>query len=890
MTDADLTARCAAISRAVRGEGDLAAAIDDLLLLPAGLPVRGALAAGLIDRLLLPDWQPSAQQLQHLAALLAMADRDPPADPDWPRRRSAARALSLMLAAGEDRLWDLGAAMAELDTLPVGPGGEPMKNLARMFIRFQQARRHGDGSAADRLIEDFARIRDTLAEVPAMQPLLDLAELANQVLVASERGDDPMAALARLGEATAQLPPDHPVRVATENALTATKPIAPLLADPESPVDDTHLSALQKLADQTDLPDADRALYLSGIGSTAFARVRDPAEVDAGIERARDALRLTPAGHPRRPYHLGMMALGLFRRNELGGPLDDLREAAALLDEARELAGGPHHPQWSMINEMLSMARRRLPGVDRPWMAALEGLREYAWRALVQPNQAAVRVAVRDATKDAVDIARQCLGDGDPAGALRALDAGRGLTLFAATHTRGVAERLDQAGYARLARRWRAASTGGAADELPADLRAEVWSALTAAGGDTDLLDAPRLDEIRGALVALDADALVYLIPGEGVQSGYAVVAPVAGPPAYLTLPFLRVEDDVEVERYLTALARRELPTRDIATADKAFGSALDTMCDWAWRAAIGPLIERGLPRLTSPRPDRVPRVVLVPMGDLARIPWQAARGADGRYAVQRIAVSQAASARMMCHSAAMTPVPVTPLGLVVGDPDTDGAAPELPAARLEAYAVYRTFYRAARYVGRRLDGTPSLSGTGTPDEVRNWLTATTPAAGSMLHLACHGVIESSGPMTTSYLLLAGGDRLSAAELVELMGRTPDRDIGLIVLAACRTGLSIYGYDEAYSLGTALLAGGARSVLSTQWGIPDGATSVLMFLFHHHLVRRRLPPWEALREAQLWMLHPDHDLDVLPGPLRAQLAGADSADVAAWAGFMHWGQ
>jgi CHAT domain-containing protein len=302
------------------------------------------------------------------------------------------------------------------------------------------------------------------------------------------------------------------------------------------------------------------------------------------------------------------------------------------------------------------------------------------------------------------------------------------------------------------------------------------------------------------------------------------------------------------------------------------------------------PLVERYLPRLPA-HPDRPPRIVLVPMGDLARVPWQAARRPDGRYAIELIAVSQAASARMLVRSATLPAVPLGPAGLVVGDPDTREAAGALPAARLEAYAIRQTFYRGARYLGRRPDGSPSRSGPGTAAEVRAWLTNPGPAAGGLLHLACHGFVQEGGARATAYLLLAGGDRLTAEELVALLARTPERAVGLVVLAACRTGLSLNGYDEAYSLGTAFLAGGVRTVLSSQWSVPDSATSVLMFMVHRRLRAGGRAPWAALRDAQLWMLDPAREVPAdMPGPLRRQLAGVELGAVQAWAAFLHWGQ
>jgi CHAT domain-containing protein len=280
-------------------------------------------------------------------------------------------------------------------------------------------------------------------------------------------------------------------------------------------------------------------------------------------------------------------------------------------------------------------------------------------------------------------------------------------------------------------------------------------------------------------------------------------------------------------------------------------------------------------------------------MGDLARIPWQAARRPDGdrKYAVELVAISQTPSARMLHRSATLAPVPLSSAGLVVGDPDTGVRRLDLHAARPEAFAIRQVFYRGARYLGRRPDATTSPSGRGTSDEVRAWLATSDLAAGAVLHLACHGFVEIDSSPPTAYLVLADGRKLFAEELVRLMADAPDREIGLVVLAACHTGIAMTGYDEAYSLGTALLAGGARSVLSTQWSVPDDATSAMMFMFHRFLRTEHLPAWAALRAAQRWMLDADRVFpDDMPGPLRARLNPAELGDVVAWAAFVHWGQ
>jgi CHAT domain-containing protein len=111
------------------------------------------------------------------------------------------------------------------------------------------------------------------------------------------------------------------------------------------------------------------------------------------------------------------------------------------------------------------------------------------------------------------------------------------------------------------------------------------------------------------------------------------------------------------------------------------------------------------------------------------------------------------------------------------------------------------------------------------------------------------------------------------------------------VLAACNSGVSGRGYDEAFSIATALMLSGVPSVVSALWSVPDGATSAMMYMFHHYLRRHALPPRDALRAAQLWMLDPRRQAPPeLPASLRDLLAHSDPADVVAWAGFFHQGR
>jgi hypothetical protein len=858
------------IAHADGGTGDLEAGIAALFALPADAPRRSALAAGLIGEVLraggaaggLPD------QVRHLDRLMEIADQDPPHTPQWPALRAVSRAMVLTWAAAEGRLTDPQAASAEVEAL-----GEqfaesryaPLFASARLALRYAAGVAEGDRGALSDAVDGIAGLRadPRFTARTATDPHADVLAKAAAVMSANENGGDVAQALRDLEAAADRLPPGHSLRATVHRA---TSMLSAVTGGPPERV----AQATAMAADPT-LSDADRALYQAGLAVSALETETDPARMDPAVEDLRAAVALVGRDDPRLPFFLTGLALGLYRRSEVTQRAADLDEAAELLSRARDLAAGPQHPQWQMINEMLADIRARRGGTSDPHLLAVEGLRAYLWKVMIQTDLKRATAAVRDAARDAVDISRRCLGAMDPAAAIRALDSGRGLALFAATEVHTVADRLMEAGLGDLADRWRAAAATGDPARLPAGLRHEVMTVLTRTSAAAALLDPPTLPEIQNALRTVDADALVYLVPGEPGLTGYGVIAPAAGPPSYLGLPNLIPRDD-DVEQYLRA------------AGDKELEASLDGLCDWAWRAAIGPLINTYLPRLTR-APGRVPRIVLVPMGDLARIPWQAARGGDGTYTIQHLAISQAASARMLCHSAALPPVPVTPAGLVLGDPERPAEA-RLGNARLEAYAIQRTFYPGARYLGRRPDGSVSPSGAGTREDLRRWLTSRTAGSGTMMHLACHAHTEPG----RSYLALAGDAELRAEEVIGLLGAAPEHTIALIVLAACRSGVALNGYDEAYSLGSAFLAGGARSILTTQWEVPDRVTSRLMYMFHHYLVVQHLPAWEALRQAQLWMLDRDRRLpDGAPHQLGTRRSAA-AHRVVAWAAFTHWGQ
>lgn len=874
----------------------LRAALDDFDAIPAGLPGRAKLAAILINAQIRAGALAVGEPIRRAAALADIADEDDDPLSAWPSNRAVVRALTLVQLCQEgDPTVSVRSALAELSDLEKVVAGEQpqaqMLDLARLGltnIRAQQNLDHAELAESAKRAEEIGRRYSAGSPGNVRAALMSVA-LAAQASAA--RGDITalVAAIEQIRTMLAGLGPNDSLRRETERLLDSVTPIVdifqrgfdtPAAAGPEL---DAGLAGLRRLADEPGLIAGDRAARLATLGATEMSyEPTAPALADDGVRHLAEAVATAPAHDTRMPYYCMTHGYALLQRYESRRSREDLTDGIRVLERARTLAKSPAHPYWATASIMLGHGHRLAGRAKHGRQIAIEGLRGHAWNVLLQAHTNAAAAAARDASSDAIDVARWCLQDNAVDDAVAALDAGRGLIVYAATQIRGVADQLDR-DHPGLAARWRQATARRPPSDVDADLRHEVLSTLAGLAGEpaaaNRLLDPPSPHEIRAALTALHADALVYLIPGDkGI--GAAVAVPARGESVWRPLPRLTTG------AMITTFDTRPRRSRDATAEDERDETGmptLDDVCAWAWDAAVGPVLKM----LDLPR-DGTGRVILVPMRELAGVPWHAAR--HGRqHAIQRAGFSYAASARLMCESAWSTDIAVSRTGLIVGDPNTGGTARDLPAARAEALAIHDAFYRPARYVGRYESGDVSTAGPGRRHDVLDWLAA---GDGTMLHLACHAVVNPDGEgEDTAYLLLAGGERLSAEAMVGAVRAREGRDIALATLAACQTGVSSRGNDEAFSLATAFLAGGVRAVVSSRWAIPDEATSVLMFAFHHFLHAEPGGVPHALRSAQLWMLDPNRqELQDMPQSLRQRLRDLPEPEVADWAAFVHAGR
>jgi len=772
---------------------------------------------------------------------------------DDPAMPGSAAVLAMMAdvlrAVADDPGYDHGDALRRLDQAAACvPPESPLAGLAALARMAFSVRRGGVTGSYGAAAAGAERARAMLTRYDLSAEERTVAEsmmVSAEAMAAAQHGDveqavrlaDDLAALAD------RLPAGHPTAAAVRKMRVAL-----------------HSTDASE-ADEPGLSPAERAWRLLTAGNNvvrAAVAKRDGAELSRGIGLLRRALRAAPDGYEHHVMILTMLGGALIPHSQLAGGRPALDEALRRLTAAQQAAGHPGHPMWAATAQALGLAYRLDGQTARGREAGRRAMRGHAWSVLLQAGTADAVAAARHAADDARQVARWFLADGDPAGAAGVLDAGRCLMLYATTVTMDVPARLTGLARDDLLTRWRATPDDP-------DLRYEILTVLTGApvaeAAVPEVLDPPGPAEVGRALAEVRADVLAYLLPSDDEGPGGALLVPADGlrgaRPAFLPLP--RLATTAQVTRHVEALG-----ARDAGEGSGDAGPALEEVCAWAWPAAIGPLLD-ALDRWPI---GRAPRIVLVPMGDLAAVPWHAARDRDGTRAVQVATFSYAPSARLLCQNAERPPADPAGPALMIADP-----AGDLPDARAEADAIRDAFLASA---------TVRQGAAATPESVRDWLLA---GGGPVLHLACHGAVRPG--VDGSYLRLAGDRRLTAHEILRTRRAA---SIGLVALAACTTGVPSGTYDEAFSLTTAFLAAGARSVFGSLWPVPSEATSLLMFMAHHYLWAEHKRPMDALNHAQRWMLDPDREAPpTMPPRLRA-LVPYLTGDVTAWAGFTHQGR
>ena len=168
----------------------------------------------------------------------------------------------------------------------------------------------------------------------------------------------------------------------------------------------------------------------------------------------------------------------------------------------------------------------------------------------------------------------------------------------------------------------------------------------------------------------------------------------------------------------------------------------------------------------------------------------------------------------------------------------------QLPGTRQEAQAILALI--------------PKTETTAAFDDQANLNLAINPQLSQyrIIHLATHGVFNGEDPAYSGIILslvdakgtpINGFLRLNNIFNLNLPAE-------LVVLSACETGLGqeIKG-EGLVGLTRGFMYAGTPRVLVSLWQVDDQATAEMMTRFYKLILEKKLPPAQALREAQLQM-------------------------------------
>jgi CHAT domain-containing protein len=275
-----------------------------------------------------------------------------------------------------------------------------------------------------------------------------------------------------------------------------------------------------------------------------------------------------------------------------------------------------------------------------------------------------------------------------------------------------------------------------------------------------------------------------------------------------------------------------------------------------------------------------VARVVISPDGDLNLVPFEALLDQDGRYVIERHAISYLTSGRDLLrlqHPASPASPPTAPV--IVAAPFF-GEPPAVPPnatrssagrrAGAEATRDFSSLYFAplpateseGRAIKDLFPESTLLLGREATETAVHALTAP-----RILHIASHGFfVEESAPhVKIDNPLLRSGIALAGANLRHDRGDdgvlTALEASGLnlwgtklVTLSACDTGIGeIRNGEGVYGLRRAFVLAGAESLVMTLWPVSDLVARETMTAYYRGL-HHGLGRGEALRQAKLALL------------------------------------
>jgi CHAT domain-containing protein len=339
-----------------------------------------------------------------------------------------------------------------------------------------------------------------------------------------------------------------------------------------------------------------------------------------------------------------------------------------------------------------------------------------------------------------------------------------------------------------------------------------------------------KLDQIQAQLPqqsqlvqysVMDDKVIVWVVTKDSLKSGLTMIS--------------RAELDEKIQKF----------SRMLAHPDSNQNEELDKLAKELHTILIKP-VETYL--------DSVRQTAIVPDDNLSFVPFVAlVSPTSSKYLIEDYAIQIASSATLFISSSAQAQFGKIDSErlLIVGNPRFDrkqfAGLPDLPGAE-----------REAREIAKLYGATPLIGRDATAARVNESL-----VEADIIHLATHALTDERSPLLSKLLLSEGESKdqlthhasrgsLQASEIYALkFPRTR-----LVVLSACQTGIErAYRGEGAIGLARPFIAAGVPVVVATLWPVESESTADLMISFHKHRKQGQLSTVEALRRAQLEILH-----------------------------------
>ncbi len=253
--------------------------------------------------------------------------------------------------------------------------------------------------------------------------------------------------------------------------------------------------------------------------------------------------------------------------------------------------------------------------------------------------------------------------------------------------------------------------------------------------------------------------------------------------------------------------------------------------------------------------------LILVPGGALHQLPFAALMDGEGKFLVEKHAISVVPSFTILKFCMA-TKKSETKTILAFGNPDLNDLKMDLPNAEAEVRSISKQFPSP----GPVLHSDPMAVLPNAEIEVKGIAEkfpqtkmylrkeATETLANKLmgkfdiLHFACHGEMDQEDAMR-SCLRLAPGEgndgKLEAGEIFDLK-----LNAQMVILSGCETGRGeLTQGEEMFGLTRSFIYAGTPAIIASLWKVDDNATSLLMTSFYKNL--SKMGKAEALRQAQI---------------------------------------